>query len=232
MSVSKGIEVTTLATPNEILAEVGVAAERVVALSGPSFAAEVAAGEPTAVTVAGIDADRVRLARDLFSTSVFRAYSSPDIVSVELGGALKNVMAIAVGIADGLGFGRNTRAALIARGLAEMTRLGEARGGDGLTFGGLAGVGDLVLTSTGDLSRNRNLGFAIGQGARLADILASTDEVAEGVPTSLAAREMGIRAGIEMPITNEVCAVLHEDKDPRQAVLDLMSRESRDERWK
>jgi len=209
-----------------------VVADKVVALSGPSFADEVAAGEPTAVTVAGVGATCVRQARDLFSTTSFRVYSSPDIISVELGGALKNVVAIAVGISDGIGFGRNTRAALIARGLAEITRLGEARGGDGLTLGGLSGVGDLVLTCTGDLSRNRNIGIAIGRGDRLADILASTDKVAEGVQTSLAAREMGLESGIELPITNEVCAVLHKNKDPRQAVLDLMSRVQRDERWK
>ena len=232
ISVSKGIEMGTLATPHQILGEMGVVADKVVALSGPSFADEVAAGEPTAVTVAGVGATCVRQARDLFSTTSFRVYSSPDIISVELGGALKNVVAIAVGISDGIGFGRNTRAALIARGMAEITRLGEARGGDGLTLGGLSGVGDLVLTCTGDLSRNRNIGIAIGRGDRLADILASTDKVAEGVQTSLAAREMGLESGIELPITNEVCAVLHKNKDPRQAVLDLMSRVQRDERWK
>jgi glycerol-3-phosphate dehydrogenase (NAD(P)+) len=141
-------------------------------------------------------------------------------------------MAIAVGISDGIGFGRNTRAALIARGLAEITRLGEARGSDALTLGGLSGGGDLVLTCTGDLSRSRNIGIAIGRGDRPPVILASTDKVAEGVQTSIAAREMGLEAGIELPITNEVCAVLHENKDPRQAVLDLMSRVQRDERWK
>ena len=233
ISVSKGIEMGTLATPHQILGEMVVVADKVVALSGPSFADEVAACEPTAVTVAGVGAACVRQARDLFSTTSFRVYSSPDIISVELGGALKNVMAIAVGISDGIGFGRNTRAALIARGLAEITRLGEARGSDdALTLGGLSGVGDLVLTCTGDLSRNRNIGIAIGRGDRLPDILASTDKVAEGVQTSIAAREMGLEAGIELPITNEVCAVLHENKDPRQAVLDLMSRVQRDERWK
>jgi glycerol-3-phosphate dehydrogenase (NAD(P)+) len=181
--------------------------------------------------VAGIDRESVHLARDLFSAPNFRVYSSSDIVSVELGGALKNVIAIAVGIADGLGFGRNTRAALITRGLAEITRLGEARGGDPITFAGLSGMGDLVLTCTGDLSRNRTVGLAIGSGATLDEVLAGMDEVSEGVLTSLAARELGARSGVEMPITNEVCAVLHEGKDPRQAVLDLMGREARDERW-
>lgn len=231
VTVSKGIEVDTLLTPNEILAEIGVSAERVVALSGPSFAAEVAARQPSAVTIAGAEASQVRRARELFSTSTFRAYSSPDVISVELGGALKNVIAIAVGISDGLGFGRNTRAALITRGLAEITRLGEARGGDPLTFAGLSGMGDLVLTCTGDLSRNRSLGVALGQGAKLQELLAATDEVTEGVYTSLGALQMGERSGVEMPITREVCAVLHEGKDPRQAVLDLTSRQSRDERW-
>lgn len=231
VSVSKGIEMETLRTPNEILAELGVPAERIVALSGPSFAAEVAAGQPSAVTVAGVSAEQVRRARELFSTSNFRVYSSPDIVSVELGGALKNVIAIAVGIADGLGFGRNTRAALITRGLAEITRLGVALGGDASTFAGLSGMGDLVLTCTGDLSRNRSVGLAIGSGAKLEAILADMHEVTEGVYTSLAARRLGVRAGVEMPITREVCAMLHEGKDPRQAVIDLTARDLRDEVW-
>lgn len=230
VTVSKGIELDTLMTPSEILTELGVPSGRVVALSGPSFATEVAAGQPTAVVAAGSDQVRVQRVRDLFSTGSFRVYSSPDTVSAELGGALKNVIAIAVGISDGLGFGRNTRAALITRGLAEITRLGMARGGDPMTFAGLSGAGDLVLTSTADLSRNHTVGFAIGQGRNLSDILAEMDEVTEGVVTSRSARELAARVGVEMPITAEVCAVLHDGKDPRRAVLDLMSRELRDER--
>lgn len=231
VTVSKGIELDTLATPSEILAEIGVDPGRIVALSGPSFAAEVATGQPTAVVAAGRSPARVRRIRELLSTAAFRVYSSDDIVSVELGGALKNVIAIAVGISDGLGFGRNTRAALITRGLAEITRLGAARGGDPLTFAGLSGMGDLVLTCTGDLSRNRTVGLAIGRGRKLEEILAETDEVTEGVVTCLSARDLAEGTGVEMPITSEVCAVLHEDKDPLQAVLDLTSRELRDERW-
>jgi glycerol-3-phosphate dehydrogenase (NAD(P)+) len=230
VTVAKGIELGTLQTPSGILEELGVPAERIVALSGPSFAAEVAAEQPTAVVAAGPDADRVRRTRDLFSTPTFRVYSSNDIVSAELGGALKNVIAIAVGISDGLGFGRNTRAALITRGLAEITRLGVALGGDPLTFSGLSGMGDLVLTSTDDQSRNRTVGLAIGRGRKLADILAEMDEVSEGVATSLSARALAAQVGIEMPISEEVCKILHEDKDPRQAFVDLTSRALRDER--
>ncbi len=229
ISVSKGIELDTLLTPHEILAELGVPVQRVVALSGPSFAAEVASGQPTAVVAAGSDRTRVQHVRTMFATGSFRVYSSHDIISAEFGGALKNVIAIAVGISDGLGFGRNTRAALITRGLSEITRLGVARGGDPMTFAGLSGMGDLVLTCTGDLSRNRSVGLAIGQGRRLAEILAEMDEVVEGVVTSRSAHQLAARVGVEMPITAQVCAVLHEGKEPRQAVLDLTSRELRDE---
>jgi glycerol-3-phosphate dehydrogenase (NAD(P)+) len=229
ISVSKGIELDTLLTPHEILAELGVPVQRVVALSGPSFAAEVASGQPTAVVAAGSDRTRVQHVRTMFATGTFRVYSSHDIISAEFGGALKNVIAIAVGISDGLGFGRNTRAALITRGLSEITRLGVARGGDPMTFAGLSGMGDLVLTCTGDLSRNRSVGLAIGQGRPLAEILAEMDEVVEGVVTSRSAHQLAARVGVEMPITAQVCAVLHEGKEPRQAVLDLISRELRDE---
>jgi glycerol-3-phosphate dehydrogenase (NAD(P)+) len=231
VTVSKGIELGTLMTPNEVLNELGVPDRRVVVLSGPSFAAEVAADQPTAVLAAGRDQASVHYVRGLFSTGSFRVYSSHDSIGAELGGALKNVIAIAVGISDGLGLGRNTRAALITRGLAEITRLGVARGGDPLTFAGLSGMGDLVLTCTGDLSRNRSVGLALGQGRRLDDILAEMDEVVEGVLTSRSARELSIRERVEMPITSEVYAILHEGKDPRRAVLDLTSRELRDERW-
>ena len=232
VSVSKGIEVDTLRTPSEILGEAvpGELGANVVSLSGPSFAAEVAAGHPTAVVAASREPDNARRIRDLVSDDRFRAYSSDDVVSVELGGALKNVMAIAAGTADGLGFGYNTRAALITRGLAEMTRLGVARGGHPLTFAGLSGLGDLVLTCTGDLSRNRQVGLELGRGRTLSDILAGTKEVAEGVKTTAAAQELSTRVEVDMPITNEVYRVLYEDKEPRTAMLDLMRRDLRDER--
>lgn len=230
VSVSKGIEVDTLSTPTEILAEVTPDSLAAVALSGPSFAKEVAADHPTAVVAASRSAENARLVRDLFSTSAFRVYSSEDVISVELGGALKNVIAIAAGISAGLGFGRNTVAALITRGLAEITRLGVARGGDPLTFAGLAGIGDLVLTCTGDLSRNRTVGLEIGKGRKLSDIVTEMETVAEGVKTTLAARALAADLGVEMPITEQVYLTLYEDKDPHRAVLELMGRDLRDER--
>ncbi len=230
VSVAKGIEVDTLATPTEILAEVAGGELAPVALSGPSFAKEVAAGHPTAVVAASRSERNARLVRDLFSTDAFRVYSSDDVVSVELGGALKNVVAIAAGISAGLGFARNTMAALISRGLAEITRLGVARGGNPLTLAGLSGLGDLVLTCTGELSRNRTVGVEIGRGRKLGDILAGTATVAEGVKTAVAARALAAEAGVEMPIAEQVYLVLHDDKDPRVALADLMGRELRDER--
>jgi glycerol-3-phosphate dehydrogenase (NAD(P)+) len=230
VSVSKGIEVETLRTPTEILTEITDRPLAPVALSGPSFAKEVAADHPTAVVAASRSAENARLVRDLFSTKAFRVYSSEDVVSVELGGALKNVIAIAAGISAGLGFGRNTTAALITRGLAEITRLGVARGGDPFTFAGLAGMGDLVLTCTGDLSRNRTVGLEIGKGRTLSDIVAETETVAEGVKTTLAARNLAAELGVEMPITEQVYLTLYEDKDARSAVLELMGRDLRDER--
>ena len=230
VSVSKGIEVDTLRTPTEIL--VGVAGDSLVpvALSGPSFAREVAEEHPTAVVAASRVPEHARLVRDLFSTSAFRVYSSDDVLSVELGGALKNVIAIAAGICAGLGFGRNSIAALITRGLAEITRIGVARGGEALTFAGLSGMGDLVLTCTGDLSRNRTVGLEIGRGRKLGEILAATDTVAEGVRTTLAARALAAELGVEMPITEQVYLALYEDKEARTAALELMGRGLRDER--
>ncbi len=229
VTVSKGIEAETLETPHQILAEAGAAADRVVALSGPSFAREVAARLPTAVVAAGPDRRRTLEVRDLFATRRFRVYSSDDIVSVELGGALKNVVAIAAGVAHGLEFGQNTHAAIVTRGLAEITRLGVARGGDPQTFAGLSGMGDLVLTCGGSLSRNRTLGVQIGEGRTLEQISAEMHEVAEGVPTSRSARDLGRRCGVELPITEQVCALLFEGKDPAEAVLDLTDRDLRDE---
>ena len=231
VTVSKGIERATLLTPMQILEELGVAPDSIVALSGPSFAGEVAAGHPTAVVAAGRASTAVREVQLLFSVGPLRVYGSPDVVSAELGGALKNVIAIAVGISDGLGLGRNTRAAIITRGLAEITRLCVACGGEPLTSAGLSGMGDLVLTCTDDQSRNRRVGLAIGRGSTLDEVLAGMKEVSEGAATCLAARDLAARREVEMPITAEVCAVLYEQKDPMQAVLDLTSRELRDERW-
>lgn len=230
VSVSKGIEVGTLLTPIGILDELlPVALPRVV-LSGPSFAVEVAAGHPTAVVAAGSDPEAVASTQSVFSDDHFRVYASDDVISVELGGALKNVIAIGTGIVDGLGYGKNTRAALITRGLAEITRLGMAQGGNPLTFAGLSGLGDLVLTCTGDLSRNRQVGLALGGGQSLDQVLAEMDEVAEGVKTTAAAHEMATRSGIAMPITDEVYRILYQGKDPRSSVLDLMGRDLKDER--
>lgn len=230
VTVSKGIEAGTLATPHTILAEVGVAPERVVALSGPSFAKEVAAGKPTAVVAAGVDADRTRRVQELFATDRFRTYASDDIVGVELGGALKNVIALAAGTGDGMELGENGRAAIITRGLAELTRLGVAMGGHPATFAGLSGVGDLVLTCAGGLSRNRQVGLAIGRGRKLTDIRAEMHEVAEGVPTCRSARELAGRVGVEMPITEQMYLLLYEDKDPADAMRDLLVRDLRHER--
>jgi glycerol-3-phosphate dehydrogenase (NAD(P)+) len=204
---------------------------RIAALSGPSFAAEVAAGVPTAVSLACPDGDAARQLQSLFSGPTFRVYTLDDVVGVETAGALKNVVALAAGIADGLGFGHNSRAALITRGLAEISRLGTALGAKPLTFLGLAGLGDLVLTCTGDLSRNRTVGLRLGRGEKLRDILTSMKAVAEGVKTCDGAVALARRLGVDMPIAAEVWKVLHEEKDPRLAVEELMGRPSRREFW-
>ncbi len=230
VTVSKGIEADTLSTPHEILADLGVPADRIVALSGPSFAREVAAHLPTAVVAAGIDPDRTQLVQRLFASDRFRVYTSDDIVGVEIGGALKNVIALAAGVADGLEIGDNARAAIITRGLAEITRLGVALGGHPATFAGLSGVGDLVLTCAGGLSRNRSVGLALGRGRRLADIRAEMNEVAEGVPTCRSARELAARTGVEMPITEQMFRILNDEVEPRAAMRDLLGRSLRDER--
>jgi glycerol-3-phosphate dehydrogenase (NAD(P)+) len=229
VTVSKGIEADTLATPARILADVGVPEARVVALSGPSFAREVAAHQPTAVVAAGTDLERAHEVQELFASDRFRVYASNDIVGVEIGGALKNVMALAAGVSDGLEMGDNARAAIITRGLAEISRLGVALGGRPETFAGLSGMGDLVLTCTGGLSRNRRVGMAIGRGRRLADIVAEMNEVAEGVPTCRSARALAAAVGVEMPITEQMYLLLDADKDPRQAMRDLLGRRLRDE---
>lgn len=230
VTVSKGIEPSTLSTPHQILVDLGVPSDRVVALSGPSFAREVIAQLPTAVVAAGDDPDRTRQVQELFATDRFRVYTSDDIVGVEIGGALKNVIALAAGASDGLELGDNTRAAIITRGLAEITRLGVAMGGHPATFSGLSGIGDLMLTCAGGLSRNRSVGLAIGSGRKLSDIAAEMNEVAEGVSTCKTAHELAARVGIEMPITHQIFLLLYEDKDPAEALNELLDRELRRER--
>ncbi|BCA78220.1 NAD(P)H-dependent glycerol-3-phosphate dehydrogenase [Desulfuromonas sp. AOP6] len=231
VSASKGIENNTLQIMSEVLAEVlpGHIRKLTAYLSGPSFAKEVAAELPTAVTVAAENPAIAKKVQEIFSTDYFRVYTNKDVVGVELGGALKNVMALAAGVSDGLGFGYNTRAALITRGLAEMNRLGAAMGADPATFAGLAGMGDLVLTCTGDLSRNRSVGYALGQGRTLNDILQEMTMVAEGVKTTLSTYQLAKKLQVEAPITEQMYLILYENKNPRQAVIDLMQRELKSE---
>ncbi|HEV2145855.1 MAG TPA: NAD(P)H-dependent glycerol-3-phosphate dehydrogenase [Longimicrobiaceae bacterium] len=233
VSASKGIEVETLETMDAVLEDVlpREAALCATYLSGPSFALEVGLGQPTAVTIASRSARSAKRAQELFQTEYFRVYTSSDVPGVEIGGALKNVIAIAAGAVEGLGFGNNTRAALITRGLAEITRLGVALGANPQTFSGLAGMGDLILTCTGALSRNRSVGVELGKGRNLDEILAGMTEVAEGVRTARSARDLARQRGIEMPIVEAVHAVLFEGQDPRRAVTGLMLREPKPEHW-
>jgi glycerol-3-phosphate dehydrogenase (NAD(P)+) len=203
--------------------------DRMTILSGPSFAREVALGLPTALVVAGDAGDVVRDVQQRFASDRLRVYSSDDPIGVELGGALKNVIAIAAGACDGLGYGHNSRAALITRGLAEIVRLSMAKGGSALTLAGLAGLGDLVLTCTGELSRNRTVGFELGRGRKLDEVLDTLGHVAEGVKTTKSAYDLGRKLNVDLPITTEVYRVLYEGKSPRQAVSDLMSRTLRAE---
>ncbi len=199
-------------------------------LSGPSFAQEVAAGQPTAMTIACTDPALAARLQEELSGSALRLYTNDDVIGVELGGALKNVIAIATGIVEGLGLGHNSAAALITRGIAEITRLAVACGGRRETMAGLSGLGDLVLTCTGDLSRNRRVGIELGKGPRLGDILANMGgKVAEGVDTTSAALGLAGTCGIEMPITEQVNAILHDGRSPREAVAELMRRPGRDE---
>ena len=226
VSASKGIEIDTLMPLSDVFRETLPSKfhRRLCFLSGPSFAREVALKMPTAVALASYDPEAGNLTQKLMSTPYFRVYTNADVIGVELGGSVKNVIAIAAGVLEGLGFGSNTMAALLTRGLAEMTRLGSALGADPRTFSGLAGMGDLVLTCTGGLSRNRTLGVRLGKGEKLDDILKSAKTVAEGVKTAKAARELARKNGIEMPIVEETYKILYEGKDPRQATKDLMGR--------
>jgi glycerol-3-phosphate dehydrogenase (NAD(P)+) len=225
---SKGIEQHSLALMTEVVDDVFDIGPSI-ALSGPSFAAEVASGQPTAVVVACADVERARFAQQAFSGQTFRVYTQDDVVGVELGGSLKNVMAVATGIAEGLGLGFNARAALITRGLVEMTRLGVALGAKASTFAGLAGMGDLVLTCTGSLSRNRTLGLEIGKGATLDEVLATRETVAEGVITARSARALAERHGVSMPIVDAVHGVLFDGRSSRETMNELMNRDLRAE---
>ena len=233
VSASKGIEKGTLQTMAQVLGEVLPAeiAKTSVYLSGPSFAAEVARELVTAVTVASADHDAARQAQSLFQTSYFRVYTSDDVMGVEIGGALKNVMAIAAGMAVGLGLGHNATAALITRGLAEIARLGHALGARPRTLSGLAGLGDLILTCTGDLSRNRHVGVELGRGRQLADILAGMATVAEGIDTTVAAQALARREAIAMPIVDAVHTVLFEGRKAHEILEALMLREPKPEFW-
>lgn len=225
----KGYETSTRRLAHEIVAEVMPHARQVGALSGPSFALEVAKGLPTALVLASRDADFAASTAGALNGNRLRLYSSNDVLGVELGGAVKNVIAIAAGISDGLELGRNARAALVTRGLAEIVRLGVAAGGQAETFMGLAGVGDLVLTCTGDLSRNREVGLRLARGGTLDGILRELGHVAEGVHSAPAVRDAARDRGVEMPITEAVCNVLFEGEPPEQAVRRLLSRDPRAE---
>lgn len=227
VSASKGIEVATLRRMDEIFAEALSAgqARRLCVLSGPSFAREVAAGMPTAVVAASRDRESRRRIQALFQTDRFRVYTNPDVVGVELGGALKNVIALGAGVAAGLELGHNTVAALMTRGLAEIGRLGEALGARPATFAGLAGLGDLVLTCTGGLSRNRTVGVRLGRGDSMEEIMAGARTVAEGVATVRAVRDLARRLGVEMPVSAEVHRIVAEGLDPMEALHRLMTRE-------
>lgn len=225
---TKGIEKQTLCLMTEV-AEQEVPGATVVALSGPSFAVEVVSRQPTAVVVASARDGAAEIVQRAFSSAYFRTYTHTDVTGVELGGALKNVMAVATGIAEGLGLGFNARAALVTRGLAEMTRLGVALGAEQSTFAGLAGLGDLVLTCTGSLSRNRAVGVEVGKGRKLEDVLKDRETVAEGVVTAQSARELAAREGVEMPIVDTVNRVLFEGQSARSAIAALMTRELRAE---
>ncbi|PYQ44767.1 MAG: glycerol-3-phosphate dehydrogenase [Acidobacteria bacterium] len=231
ISATKGLEEGSLLRMSEVIRLVLKRESAAIgALSGPSFAQEVARGDPTAITIASQDADLLRTVQQEFGDPRFRVYTNSDVVGVELGGALKNIIAIAAGICDGLGLGHNSVAALITRGLAEMTRLVVACGGRADTMAGLAGLGDLVLTCTGGLSRNRSVGAELGQGKKLPDIISNMHGmVAEGVFTTTAAVGLAHARGVEMPITQQMYAILHEGKSPREAIEHLMSRSGKSE---
>jgi glycerol-3-phosphate dehydrogenase (NAD(P)+) len=224
ISATKGIEDRSLIRMSEVIASRLRNPQRIAVLSGPTFAREVAAGEPAAVVIAAENQALAEQIQRAFATRTLRLYASLDVVGVEIGAALKNVIAIGSGICRGLGLGSNSAAALITRGLAEITRLALVMGGSPRTLSGLAGLGDLVLTATGDLSRNRSVGYKLGQGQALQQILADSPMVAEGVPTCRAAHELGLKHGVDLPIIQRMYQVLYENKDPRLAIRELMDR--------
>ena len=232
VSATKGVEEDTFKLMTQVIADVLPPAlhDGLMVLSGPSFAMEVSQGQPTALCLAGTNAALVESFQTAFMTPALRVYADSDVIGVQLGGALKNVMALAAGVVDGLGLGHNTRAAMITRGLAEMVRLGIAMGADARTFYGLSGVGDLVLTCTGAMSRNHHVGVRLGQGDKLETVLGGMQAVAEGVRTSRAAAGLAVRHGVEMPIVREVNAVLFDGKSCRKAVSDLMERVAKPEK--
>lgn len=227
VNAAKGIEENTLKRPSEVVQDLIQEAfpDHYAALSGPSHAEEVSRGVPTSVVTASPSLETARQVQELFFTPAFRVYASQDLVGVELGGALKNVIAIATGICDGLGFGDNTRGALLTRGLAEITRLGVKSGGQPRTFAGLSGMGDLITTCTSRHSRNRYVGEQVGRGKRLDEVLAGMTMIAEGVRTTRSARDLAHRQAVPMPITESVYSILFDNKDPRQAVTELMTRD-------
>lgn len=222
VSASKGIEKGTLKTPSMILEE--IINKKVYVLSGPTFAIEVAQEKPTAVTISGSEKRGRLLLQEIFSTSYFRVYEHDDPLGAEIGGAIKNVIAIAAGICDALELGNNARAALITRGLHEIMRLGKKMGAKEITFSGLSGLGDLFLTCTSNLSRNYTVGYRLGRGESLDEISKSMRSIAEGVETSLSAMELSKKLDVEMPITTEIYQVIYEGKPPQQAAFDLMNR--------
>jgi len=231
VSLTKGIEEGTLKRMSEVMSEVFPLSiqSRIAVLSGPSFAREVAESHPTAVVISSKNLQIAKKLQALVSSMYFRAYSSDDIVGVELAGACKNVIAIAAGISDSLGFGSNSMAGLVTRGLTEMTRLGESLGARKETYAGLAGIGDLVLTCTGKLSRNRYVGIELGKGKTLDEIIDGMKMIAEGITTTLSVQQLAQRENVEMPICEQVFSVLYRGKDPKIAFRDLMSRELKDE---
>ncbi len=233
VNFSKGIEVSSLMRLSEVLEHElpGGYHDRVVTVSGPSHAEEVARRIPTTVVAASPSAGAALAVQEMLSTDYFRVYTNEDIIGVELAGSLKNVIAIASGIIDGLGLGDNTRGALLTRGLAEITRLGESLGAQAATFAGLSGIGDLITTCTSRHSRNRYVGEQIGRGRTLKEVLAGMEMVAEGVKTAAAAVRLAEKCGVEMPITTEVYRMLFEEKPPAEALADLMKRELKPETW-
>jgi glycerol-3-phosphate dehydrogenase (NAD(P)+) len=230
VNASKGIEIGSLKRMTEVIAEeLPHAQSRIAALSGPNISLEVAQGKPTAAVVAAYEEDVATHARILLNTAWFRVYTASDLVGIELGGALKNIIAIGAGFSDGMGYGNNAKAAFMTRGLAEITRLGIAAGANPLTFTGLAGIGDLIATCASPLSRNQQLGRRLAAGEKLADILASMHSVAEGVTTTTAALQLAARYKVEMPITKQLSLVLFEGLDPHKAVPELMMRDPKHE---